>query len=265
MANSTRPKPSGSEAEAILGRAIELQHEDAPDGPALTAADLEEIAEEMGIEPRYVRAALAEKKNTLPAQPKAPDRFYLWGGPGKLSYEALIDQELDQDACDDLINLARQRVGSQGKVRVQGKSVTWRARRVRVALLPRGGQTHLWLSRSIGGTAVALFVPILIPVFLGLLGAAIPLGIIYSALWTSIFGVLFGMALAFGLVRALFASIAESRRRELEGLKNALLKAASAHKGQTTLPSFDASESAENSLAEEVAEVAIEAATVSQN
>ncbi|MEO1268564.1 MAG: hypothetical protein AAFX99_10730 [Myxococcota bacterium] len=70
---------------------------------------------------------------------------------------------------------------------------------------------------------VALYVPILVVVFLGLLGAAIPLGILYSALWTPIISVILGMILTFAAVRAWVISIRNGRQGELQALRDALV------------------------------------------
>ena len=104
------------DADAVLRRAIELQHEDAAGAERLSAAELEAVSAEMEIEPRYVRAALAEREER-PQPPASEARWWLWGAPRRLAVEERLDRELSRDACEELLEVVRQHAGERGRIR----------------------------------------------------------------------------------------------------------------------------------------------------
>lgn len=81
------PDPQGrfdaDAVERILRRALEIEHgEQALDGGGISARALEQAAEELGVEPQYVRAAIVEEDLGL-LQPSR-QRLESFIGPGRL-------------------------------------------------------------------------------------------------------------------------------------------------------------------------------------
>ncbi len=260
-----------SQANAILNRAIELQHEQGA-GPPLSMAEVEAVAGELGVEPRFVRAATAELART----PARPEPFHILGASTRILREHTFVGPLLPDEVETIFALARQQTDAEGDVKdLGGGALSWRGDGLRVTVIPGIGSTsaaaqktspkdsphaepapltrvpqnRVLISRPMGGLAVSLFVPILIPTGLGILGAAIPLGVVYGALFTPIVGSLLAFALAFQGVRMIFASSVAHQQREVSALAE-LIAAHTDHPQRHTLPPMPAEQASEAAPAE---------------
>ncbi|HEX6373073.1 MAG TPA: hypothetical protein VF006_29390 [Longimicrobium sp.] len=116
--DSTGRRYADAETSLILRRAAELQGTaEPPTSPTLT--DLQQIADEAGIEPRYVRQAAAELA--------ASRGGGMTGAPGTLRLERAIAGEIPVDAFDALVEAIRDATGMTGEAAVLGRGLTWRS------------------------------------------------------------------------------------------------------------------------------------------
>lgn len=106
-----------AETAAILKRAAELQGTaEPPTSPTLT--DLQQIADEAGIEPRYVRQAAAELAS-------APRGGGTAGAPDALALQRVVAGEVPASAFDALVEAIRDATGMAGQTTVMGRGFTW--------------------------------------------------------------------------------------------------------------------------------------------
>src|SRR4051794_12796103 len=117
------------EVGAILRRAIELQHEEQRRAPQALArsedgaslAELEEMANEVGLEPALVRRAVAE----LEARPR-PVPISPWtGSPGRIVFERVLPGEVSPAAIESLLAIIQGAVTAQGQGSMVGRTFTW--------------------------------------------------------------------------------------------------------------------------------------------
>ena len=91
---------------ALIERAAELQaQENASDGPGLSLAELEEVARASGIDPKYIRAAAAERGRMGTVRSTKPSATHIYA-------ERIVDGELDEDAWGDVVAELRHRYDS---------------------------------------------------------------------------------------------------------------------------------------------------------
>jgi hypothetical protein len=104
------------ETELILRRAAELQGTAEPaTSPTLT--DLQQIADEAGIEPRYVRQAAAELASSRGVG--------MAGAQGSLRLQREIPGEIPASAFDAVVEAIRSATGMAGQATVLGRGFTW--------------------------------------------------------------------------------------------------------------------------------------------
>jgi hypothetical protein len=107
-----------AETEVILRRAAELQGTVEPStSPTLT--DLQQIADEAGIEPRFVRQAAAE----LAAPPRTGGM--MMGTAAALRLERVVAGEIPASRFDALVEAIRSATGIAGQATVLGRGFTW--------------------------------------------------------------------------------------------------------------------------------------------
>ncbi|HET9424585.1 MAG TPA: serine/threonine-protein kinase [Gemmatimonadaceae bacterium] len=196
---STVPSPSKSplvsdtEARAIFQRAAELQSmthpqtrpvipqrrdaaSDASRKEGFRTANLREAAREAGIGDEFVQRALIERGLGAPAATTAareepvvvdltPGATWWGGQPSRLSYESVIQGELDERDFDIMVDTIRSRAGAWGGVgqfSTAGKSFTWASesetgRKLHVSVFPRNGKTTIRVFESISETYAGIY------------------------------------------------------------------------------------------------------------
>jgi hypothetical protein len=137
-----------AETALILRRAAELQGTAPEPSTAPSLAELEQVAAEAGIEPRYVRQAAAEL-----ASPLSPSRTNgILGAPESLWLERVVPGEIPASAFDAVVEEIRSALGMAGQATVLGRGFTWTsgiaghpapARAITVTVTPVNGQTVL--------------------------------------------------------------------------------------------------------------------------
>ena len=183
----------------ILQRATELQGQEpsAPSSSGLTLQELEEVAVEAGIDPRFLQRAALE----LGMSP-ADSGFWakVVGDELMLQRETTVPGELSEDGFERVASVIQIGTKEHGQPSLLGRSLTWRAetpsktRTVQITVTSRDGKTHIRAEENLhqfagglfgGGVAgggVGIGVGVGLPLGLGLgsalLATAIPLGVV---------------------------------------------------------------------------------------
>lgn len=155
---------SEQEAALVLKRAAQLQQAQAgSDSGVRTLAELEEAAQEVGIDRALVRRAATEVRRAAPVETR--DNAFL-GGPTSIVLEAVVDGEIGPESHEPLITEVRRATREHGQHEVLGRTLTWTtrpvvgqpsARTITVSLTPRGGVTTIRIEEKLSMMAGALF------------------------------------------------------------------------------------------------------------
>jgi hypothetical protein len=220
-------------AGQVLRRAAELQHESnvpVHAGDGLSAVDLEQVAQEAGIDPAYVRRAIVEAEVSSPETQRSP----VFGEVKTLEMVEVMEGELGTDSVDRMLEEVQRAFADGGTVTRTGRSATWSASRTLassrlsslvVAITARDGQTEVRITERLDNLSTALFVG------LGFGGSAVGVGI-SGAVGMGEFGnpLVFGaMAVAavsgfYGAARTLYVRSTRRRRRDLQRLLGKLVE-----------------------------------------
>lgn len=153
---------SEEEVAAFLERATELQRagSDREVGEGLTLEELEEIAAEAGIPPRYVRRAAAELDST------SASTGNLWaeiaGASLTISFERTVEVEIEPKDLGELVPLVEAESLGQGTAGVVGRTLTLTSRSEttnalqQVSVTTGGGRTVVRAEERLGWLAAAL-------------------------------------------------------------------------------------------------------------
>ena len=138
----------------ILKRATELQDEEpsAPSSSGLTLQELEEVAVEAGIDPRFLQQAALELRTSA-----ADSGFWpvFVGDELTLLRETTVPGELSDDGFERVASAIQIGTREHGQPSLLGRSLTWRAetpgktRTVQVTVTSRDGQTHVRLEENL--------------------------------------------------------------------------------------------------------------------
>ncbi|MEO7368524.1 MAG: hypothetical protein ABIZ36_11235 [Gemmatimonadaceae bacterium] len=231
---TTREKKFNDEEVAlIIKRAAELQQtQQAEEEPsnALTLAEVEQIAQEAGIDPKLIRQAAHGLERRAEITRPSP-----WlGAPTRLSFERVIDGELPVDEFESIINEIRRTFGDNGVPSVLGKTLAWTSsyqggprrnngRTVNVNLVSRSGATTVRVEEEMRNVAGAVFGGLVGGGGGGSTGVSIGIGMgvfhsapVAAALW-------FGVASVFyTLARTVYGRITAKREKQLRELAGRL-------------------------------------------
>lgn len=224
MSDSRLPRLYGEkEIGRILKRATDLQHRE-PSAPAagVTLAELEDIAAEAGIDPRYLRRAALELDTSRDAS--------VWtrvvGDELRLVREVTLEGELPQEGFERIVAAIQAQAHEHGQPSLLGRTLTWRAetanksRTIQIVVSARDGGTQVRLEENLTQTAAGLFAGSTAGFGLGLgLGVGLPIGM------EVIGSVLFAVAAPIGMVatsyvaaRAIYRQIVKRRTRAIDDL-----------------------------------------------
>ena len=232
-------------AGQVLRRAAELQHEShvpAHAGDGLSATELEQIANEAGIDPAFVRQAIVEAQVSSPET----DRSRFLGEVKTLESIEVLEGEVSPDSMDQMVEEVQRAFADGGTVTRTGRSATWSASRTLassrlsslvVAITARDGQTEVRITERLDNLSTALFVG------LGFGGSAVGVAI-SGAVGMGEFGnplVFAAMAVTavtgfVGAARTLYTRSARKRRRELQRLLGRLVDVSMSGPGMDAIP-----------------------------
>jgi hypothetical protein len=219
------------DASSVLRRAAELQHGSSapvPVGEGLSAMDLEQVAREAGIDPVYVRRAIAESRAAA-----ATERSPFFGEATALEIVEVLQGEVGADSRERMLEEVQRAFADGGAVTRTERSVTWtastrlassRLSSLVVAISARDRQTEIRIIERLDNLSTALIVG------LGFGGSAVGVAIsgavgmgefgnplVFAAMAVTAVGAFFGTA------RSLYARSVRKRRRELQRLLGRLV------------------------------------------
>lgn len=213
------------EIRRLLTQAAEIQkketgHDHRDDGGGLTLADLQEIAAEAGIHPRYLQQAAASIDS-----PKATGLGpALAGSVLNISVERTVPGELGEEDFERAIVDIQHAFKQPGTASMVGRTLMWKTeatdtqRALQVTVSSRGGETHIRAAEQLKVLAAGLYIGVVGGVGTGVgLGVGLPVGL--SVLASPLFAALFPVGIIGGLyagMRAVMKRTATRRRRELE-------------------------------------------------
>lgn len=114
----------GKEIDALLRAAAHLQEEEksnAGDEVGLTLKEVEEIAAESGIDPKFVRQAAIISA----VEPDDDDKFHFWGGPTSIRRNFVVNRALSKQEMERLVRVFQRVKDSAGRTDSLDESLTW--------------------------------------------------------------------------------------------------------------------------------------------
>ncbi len=221
---SDRPKTYDEKAvTAILKRASQLQASSRDDGGfGLSLAELQQIAAETGIDPRFVLIAASEVFHPEEAESN------WWGGPLSYSLEWTVEGEIDEYTWEEMVAETRRHFKDTGEVRSWSNSREWahsgqNSVQAHVTATTREGITRLTLFWSEPTMAVAAYIPLLVLslIMLPIIFESLALtGLLAAGTWFT------GFALLFLAARFFMRHLSSSKKRDLAALKERLERVA---------------------------------------
>lgn len=244
---------SSAEANRLWERAAVLQQytgqvapppEALPRNPAPAAAttgyrldDVRDAAEQVGIAPRYIDRALAERDAAVPDTtglvrqgPMMKERVNPWmGSPTRLEYEAVIEGELSDDELEEVVDELRRSVGEFGTIATVGRTITFTSqqvsasgnpRRLQISISSRGGRTTLRAYEDLRQLGQGIIWGVSGGVGGGVGGAtfgAIMAATKGAAIAVAPFAFLGVAVAAFGGARLILRQVVRSKEREIRG------------------------------------------------
>ncbi len=216
---------SDKEIRRLLKQAAEIQkketgHDYRDEGGGLTLADLQEIASEAGIHPRYLQQAAVSIDS-----PKATGLGpALAGSALNINTERTVPGELGDEDFERAIVDIQHAFKEPGTASMVGRTLMWKTeatdtqRALQVTVSSRGGKTHIRAAEQLKVLAAGLYIGVV-----GGVGTAVGLGVGLSVglsvLASPLFATLFPVGIIGGLyagMRAVVKRTAARRRRELE-------------------------------------------------
>ncbi len=170
MADPSDARHDNADVADILRRAIELQSEAGAAERGLARSDgftteeLKQIAKEAGVEPRFVDAALADRRIRL-SDPE-PAGFF---GSTRCCLHGSVDGELSRERQAAIVGSLRSTTALQGRITETSLGLEWRAdefTQLAVSISPKQGSTAIELVANRGAAMALLtfltFLPTLI-------------------------------------------------------------------------------------------------------
>ncbi len=205
-----------SAVTAILKRASELQASSRTSRAfGLSLSELQQIAVEAGIDPRYVVAAASEVVHSPEPQ------INWWGGPLSHTTEWMVDGDVDEIAWEEIVAETRRHFRDTGEVRTWSNSREWAHSgqnnvQAHVTATARDGMTRLQLFWNEPTLAVAAYIPLLVLslILLPIVFEALALTGLSAA--ATYFG---GVGVLFVAARWFMSRLAGGKKRDLARLK----------------------------------------------
>ncbi len=226
-------KFNDEEVALIIKRAAELQQtQQADEEPsnAMTLAEVEQIAQEAGIDPKLIRQAAHGLER--PAEVARPSPWL--GAPTRLMFDRVIDGEVPVDEFEPTINEIRRTFGDNGIPSVLGKTLAWTSsyqggrrgnsgRMVNVNVVSRSGATTVRVEEEMRTVAGAVFGGCVGGGGGGSTGVSIGIGMgvfhsapVAAALWFAVAGGFYTLA------RTIYGRIIGKREKQLRELAGRL-------------------------------------------
>jgi len=212
--NQTIPVFDEKEINAILKRAVEMQEQEGTAlDTGLTQKELEQVAADVGIDPRFIAAAVAERASGDIYR----ERLGFWGGPLSFTLEKQMDVELSEETWENVVSEIRKTFGETGRISQWSRSLEWTtsnkaSSQTSVTVTTRNGRTKINVLFHAATLPYAFYLPVLLPallfslVFLAEGGLPVFSGVgIVAAIWVVLFS----------SVRWIFTKVVEKQRNKM--------------------------------------------------
>lgn len=171
-----------SEAEigTLLQRATQLQEQrQTGTYDSLSLAEVEQIAAEMGVDPRYVRQAAREGELEEVRQ----HRSSLIGEPFRLVYEDVAEGSLTETQWEHMVRVLQRETGHMGRVKASGNRREWGYQfetfwRTHIIVQPQGEETAVQVQHHYRSGALTAY-------FIAFIGAATVAGVMMDGMQLS--------------------------------------------------------------------------------
>ncbi len=209
---------SEKEVGRILKRATELQEDE---GPAVTMglslSEVEQIATEMGVDPRYVAAAVAEVEQ----DGGDDEQFYWLGAPVFYEMERVVEGEVSVEQWEEMVDAIRRSFNTVGVSGQVGRRLEWthnsRRRQIQVRAISREGKTRLRIYSRFPKMAAILFA---IPLALSVQAVVLLMErLVFPGAASLLIGIL---GVMFLLLRLVFDQYVKKKKRNARRLLNQL-------------------------------------------
>lgn len=213
------------EVRRLLQRAAELQKQEsvreyADDGGGLTLADLQEVAAEAGIHPRYIQRAAAGIEQSGPSGFASR----LAGTELTITVERVVPGELPEEGFEQAILEIQRAFSGSGNPSMVGRTLMWKSdtmdhqSSLQVTVSSRRGETRIRAEERLHGTAAGAHLGLVVGAGMGVgmgVGFSVGLAVLGSALFATLFpvGAIGGL---YAGVRRWMKKLGIRRRRELE-------------------------------------------------
>jgi hypothetical protein len=222
---------SDREIALILTRTAELQATRAAESEVtqgLTQGELEQIAREAGLDPRFIHTAIAE----LDSGKGTPQSRWL-GGSTWLQLERSVDGEVPVAEYEALVEIIHRTLGEVGQPSVLGRTLRWHAltgvggqhahgREIEVAIAARNGVTTIRVHEKLRALATQIFAA-------GIAGGGSTVGMLTAIGGGALLGpvgvvggLVLGLGAAYAAARGLFANRSQKRSAQLRALVDRL-------------------------------------------
>ncbi len=171
MPDSYKKTFSEDEVGRLLQRAIERQeadrvHVDFDQG--LSLDEIQRIAEEVGIDPKYVQMAFLDMQSKK-TEDEGPG---FWGAPVRLELERTVPGHLNDHAIESMITAIRNGMPHRGQFEKLNHSFEWSAQnssgsRILVSAQRKGKNTKIKITDRLDGFLVLYHLWSFFPLFLG--------------------------------------------------------------------------------------------------
>ena len=215
------------EVGKLLRRATEIQRAEptAENPEGLTIAELQDVAAEAGIDPRYLRRAAAE----LEVGGASEIWTKLAGAPAGFVLERIVPGEVPESTFEELVPMMQTGTYGQGTASVVGKTLTWTSRSdsnsssQQILISYRDGETTIRIEERMSGYGGGLFGALMGGVGGGVgfgVGGALA-GILGSVALAMVFPVVV-MGGSYALARTLWKAEVRKRRLRMQDLLDRL-------------------------------------------
>ncbi len=158
MSDEDAPRRLFSEKEIsrVLKRATELQEIEGPtETTGLSMEELQQIAAEVGIDPRHLAVAVAELEQD------GDSRFHWLGAPTSFELERVVEGEVSEQQWEEMVLVIRQAFDLVGGVGRVSRWFEWthdsKDQQAQVTVTSQGGQTKIHLRVRFSKVAALLF------------------------------------------------------------------------------------------------------------
>lgn len=141
--SSSKRQYDEKEINRVIKRAAELQgKQGGVKNFGLTLVELQQVAADSGIDPRYVRAAVAELSGVSDSY-----ESNFWGGPTSYDSDRIVPGSVDDMVWESIIGAIRKNYKHPGEVHTRGEVREWvyssESKQAHVSLTPVDEGTHI--------------------------------------------------------------------------------------------------------------------------